>query len=64
MAKTITEKLAIYMADNHLSIAQVAQDTTISEAKLKVGTKESLNATEFLELCSYLSVKPEELEKW
>ena len=64
MAKTITEKLAGYIADNHLSIAQVAQDTSISEDKLQVGAKESLNATEFLELCSYLNVKPEELKKW
>lgn len=64
MAKTITEKLAIYIADNHLSVTQVARDTAISEDKLQVGAKESLNATEFLELCSYLNVKPEELKKW
>ena len=64
MATTITEKLAGYIADNHLSITQVAQDTSISEDKLQVGAKESLNATEFLELCSYLNVKPEELKKW
>ena len=64
MAKTITEKLAIYIADNHLSVTQVARDTAISEDKLQVGAKENLNATEFLELCSYLNVKPEELEKW
>lgn len=47
MAKTITEKLAIYIADNHLSVTQVARDTAISEDKLQVGAKESLNATEF-----------------
>ena len=64
MAKTITEKLAIYIADNHLSVTQVARDTAISEDKLQVGAKESLNATEFLELCSCLNVKPEELKKW
>ena len=57
MAKTITEKLAIYIADNRLSVTQVARDTAISEDKLQVGAKESLNATEFLELCSYLNVK-------
>ena len=64
MAKTITEKLAIYIADNRLSVTQVARDTAISEDKLQVGAKESLNATEFLELSSYLNVKPEELKKW
>ena len=64
MTKTITEKLAIYIADNHLSVTQVARDTAISEDKLQVGAKESLNATEFLELCSYLNVKQEELKKW
>ena len=55
---------AIYIADNRLSVTQVARDTAISEDKLQVGAKESLNATEFLELCSYLNVKPEELKKW
>ena len=64
MAKTITEKLAIYIADNHLSVTQVARDTAISEDKLQVGEKESLNATENLELCYYLNLKPEELKKW
>ena len=64
MTKTITEKLAIYIADTHLSVTQVARDTAISEDKLQVGAKESLNATEFLELCSYLNVKQEELKKW
>lgn len=34
MAKTITEKLAIYIADNRLSVTQVARDTAISEDKL------------------------------
>lgn len=36
MAKTITEKLAIYIADNRLSVTQVARDTAISEDKLQV----------------------------
>ena len=29
MAKTITEKLAIYIADNHLSVTQVARDLSL-----------------------------------
>ena len=41
MAKTITEKLAIYIADNHLSVTQVARDTAISEDKLQVEQKKA-----------------------
>lgn len=55
-------RLAEYIRDNQISTEQVAGETGILEEKLKTDTDSILNATEFLELCAYLSVKPEELK--
>ena len=57
MAKTITEKLAIYIADNHLSVTQVARDTAISEDKLQVGAKEKTSP--MLDAVQKYAVSPE-----
>ena len=60
--RTMTMRLAEYIRDNQISTEQVAGETGILEEKLKTDTDSILNATEFLELCAYLSVKPEELK--
>lgn len=56
-----TEAVAKYISDNNLSILQIVKDTQIQEEKLRIGTKEKLSAQEFLELCDYLNITPEEL---
>jgi DNA-binding Xre family transcriptional regulator len=61
-SRTMTMRLAEYIRDNQISTEQVAGETGILEEKLKTDTDSILNATEFLELCAYLSVKPEELK--
>lgn len=58
----VTLILAEYIQQNQISISQIAKDTGISEDKLHAKSTEKLNATEFLTLCSYLGIKPEELK--
>ena len=60
--RTMTMRLAEYIRDNQISTGQVAEETGIPEEKLRTDTDSILNATEFLELCAYLNVKPEELK--
>ena len=59
--KDITLRLAEYMEENEISTRQVALDTEISEEKLQADTQDCLSAAEFLSLCSYLNIRPEEL---
>lgn len=59
----VTEYLAEYMEMNNISITRVAADTGVSEKKLIPGTTEILDAAEFLNLCEYLSIRPEEIRQ-
>lgn len=61
--KSVTIQLAEYLKKNKISAKQVAEHTGISEDKLLTDTTKTLNATEFLELCAYLNIKPEELNR-
>lgn len=61
--ESVTIRLAEYLQNNQISTAQVAEDTGISEEKLLTDTTKTLNATEFLELCAYLNIQPEEINK-
>lgn len=54
-----TNKLAEYLAKNQISTTRVAADTGVPEEKLQPGNTLRLEAGEFLELCSYLDIKPE-----
>lgn len=60
--RIMTARLAEYIRDHQLSTKKVAGETGIPEEKLKTDTDCILNATEFLELCVYLNIKPEELK--
>lgn len=62
MALDVTNRIAKYIADNHISIPQVCQDTGIEKRKLLPGTTQKLSSHEFLILCQYLQLKPESLE--
>lgn len=57
----ISEKIVKYIENNHISVAQVVHDTGIPEEKLSSG-EQPLTATEFLEICSYLNLRPEEVK--
>lgn len=58
----ITNKIMEYIETNNISIEQIARDTQISSRKLRRETKERLMATEFLRLCQYLNVRPEDFK--
>lgn len=49
-----------YIAQKHLNIQTISHDTKISATKLTVGCPRPFNATEFLVLCDYLKIKPEQ----
>lgn len=55
----VTKRVVKYISDNHISINQIAKATNIPVKKLVEGGQE-LNATEFLELCFFLNVRPED----
>ncbi|MBC5668477.1 MULTISPECIES: hypothetical protein [Eubacterium] len=56
---SVSEKVSKYIESNNLSFLQISKDTGIDERKLR-GEIKPLEAGEFLELCFYLNVKPEE----
>lgn len=62
MNKTcVSKKIAKYIKENQLSIKHIVMDTGISEAKILNENNEGLNATEFLEICFYLNLRPEDI---
>lgn len=46
-----------------MPVKKISEATKISEHKLILGTARKLNATEFLVLCAYLEIRPEEYYK-
>ena len=56
-----TKRLANYIAQQHISPERVAKDTGVAMEKLVPETKETLEAGEFLELCLYLGIRPEDM---
>ncbi len=58
----VTDKMVQYIADNKIEVEQIAKDTHISASKLRGETRDRLMAAEFLELCRYLNVKPEDFQ--
>lgn len=59
---SVSEKVINYIKLNNISVSRIAKDTGIEEEKL-LGDKLPFNATEFLELCFYLNVNPEEFRE-
>lgn len=51
-----------YIHQNKIDVGRISKDTDISISKLKGESKEHLMADEFLELCKYLNIKPEDLK--
>lgn len=61
----MSNKTARYIArmidKNNLYIEEISAKLDISKEKLILGTKESLSAEEFLRLCQYLHIRPEDV---
>lgn len=56
-----TKRLANYIAQQHISPERVAKDTGVAMEKLVPETDAILKADEFLELCLYLGIRPEDM---
>lgn len=57
----VTEYLIEYLKDCHISPETVSAATGIDAYKLKDGCLRPLTAEEFLELCVYLKIRPEDV---
>lgn len=58
----ITDYIINYLQENGMESHRVSLDTGVSETKLRPDACEALNATEFLVLCEYLQISPEEIK--
>lgn len=59
--KKVSERIVELMEQNHISAQQVAEETRIDIRKLTSPCEENLTAGEFLDLCEYLNIRPEEM---
>lgn len=58
----ITRKIAEYIFRQKISVSQIVEDINVAREKIELPSKGDLTATEFLELCAYLHIKPEEVQ--
>jgi hypothetical protein len=58
---SVSLKITEYIKNNNIPVAQIAHDTGIPEEKILAAEPE-FNATEFLEICSYLNLRPEDMK--
>lgn len=57
----ITRKIAEYIFRQKISVSRIEEDTKVAREKIELPPRGNLTATELLELCSYLHIKPEEV---
>ena len=55
-----TAKMIGYIEQNHISVAQMSADLGIPEEKFQFGSEDKFTAEEFLEICVYLNLRPEQ----
>lgn len=58
---SVSGKITRYIKNNQISVMQIVNDTGISKEKIE-NEELSFNATEFLEICSYLNIRPEDIK--
>lgn len=56
----VTQEIANYIYKKQISINKIEEKLRIPRQKLTVDTKEKLTAEEFLLLCAYLKIRPED----
>ena len=56
--RTVTQRVAHYLQDNHISAEIIERQTGIPADRLTYESGVELEAAEFLELCRYLNVRP------
>ena len=60
-SKNVNEWIANYIKDQGFSVEELSFHLKLPESKLRGGTENDLSAEEFLNLCSYLKVTPEQI---
>lgn len=58
MRNEATLWIAEYINKNSISVEFISEILSIPKEKLVLGTKEQLDADEFLRVCSYLQINP------
>lgn len=58
MRNEATLWIAEYIDKNSISVEFISEILSIPKEKLVLGTKEQLDADEFLRVCSYLQINP------
>jgi len=58
--ENVTSRMAVYISEQGYRTEEIARATGIPESKLRPETKRDLDAAEFLELCRYLRIRPED----
>ena len=59
----VTEFFLKYFEKNRINIEKISEKTGIEKEKLSENCRQPLTSEEFLELCFYLGIKPEEVRE-
>lgn len=60
----VTEFFLEYFEKNRINKEYISENTGIEIAKISENYRQPLTATEFLELCMFLEIEPETVQKW
>ena len=55
----VTKEIAKYISEKQFSITDIEEKLRIPKRKLTINTEDKLTAEEFLLLCAYLKIRPE-----
>ena len=59
----VTACVREYIAQHDISVAQMSSDLGIEESRLRPGDGGKFSAAEFLDICVYLHIRPEQFKK-
>ena len=60
----VTEFFLEYFEKNRMNIDEISEKTGIERQKFSEDYRQALTASEFLELCVFLHIKPETVSLW
>lgn len=60
----MTSRIQLYIKENSISVDSVEKSTGVRKELLTGESDRPMSATEFLEVCAHLQVKPEELMEY
>lgn len=60
----MTKRIGNYLIEHKIDPNKLSEATGVSVDVLKGEPDRAMNATEFLEICAYLHIRPEEIASW